>query len=98
VPLAEFCKALEFAVVVVDDREEFANGKRFHMADKAKLGDFVGVAKSIDFHADGSVVIVTHEHQHDEVVLKECLSKKTLPGYCQAHKLLTSHFISHILY
>ncbi len=81
VPLAEFAKALEFAVVVVDDREEFANGKRFPMADGVKSGDFVKIAKSIDFDADDCVVIVTHEHQHDEVVLKECLSKKKLPGY-----------------
>ena len=46
-----------------------------------KLGDFVGVAKSIDFHVDDCVVIITHGHQHDEVVLKECLSKNKLPGY-----------------
>ena len=81
VPLAEFAKALEFAVVVVDDREEFANEKRFPMADEVKSGDFVEVIKPIDFDADDCVVIVTHEHQHDEVVLKECLSKKKLPGY-----------------
>jgi xanthine dehydrogenase accessory factor len=80
-PLAEFSKSLEFAVVVIDDREEFASRKRFPMADDMKVGDFVEVAKSIDFHADDSVVIVTHAHEHDEVVLKECLSKKTLPGY-----------------
>ena len=81
VPLAEFAKALDFAVVVVDDRQEFANEKRFPYADKVKSGDFVQVTKSIDFDADDCVVIVTHEHQHDEIVLKECLSKKKLPGY-----------------
>jgi len=81
VPLVEFAKALEFAVVVIDDREEFANGKRFPLADEVKLGDFVDVTKCIDFGADDCVIIVTHEHQHDEVVLKECLSKKRLPGY-----------------
>jgi xanthine dehydrogenase accessory factor len=80
-PLVEFAKVLEFTVVVVDDREEFANVNRFPKADEVKLGDFVEVTKSIDFHVEDSVVIVTHEHQHDEVVLKECLSKKTLPGY-----------------
>ena len=81
VPLVEFAKALEFTVVVVDDREEFANRKRFPLADEVKLGDFVGVAKSIDFHVDDCVVIITRGHQHDEVVLKECLSKNKLPGY-----------------
>ena len=79
--LAEFAKALDFAVIVVDNREEFANEKRFPMADEVKSGDFVEVTKSIDFDADDCVVIVTHEHQHDEAVLKECLSKKRLPGY-----------------
>ena len=81
VPLVEFAKALEFAVVVVDDREEFANRKRFPIADEVKLGDFGEVTKSTDFHVDDCVVIITRGHQHDEVVLKECLSKKRLPGY-----------------
>lgn len=81
VPLVEFAKALDFAVIVVDDRDDFANRKRFPLADEVKLGDFVGVAKSIDFHAEDCVVIVTRGHQHDEVVLKECLSGKLLPGY-----------------
>lgn len=81
VPLVEFAKALEFAVVVVDDREEFANRKRFPIADEVKLGNFREVTKSTDFHVDDCVVIITRGHQHDEVVLKECLSKKRLPGY-----------------
>ncbi len=81
VPLVEFAKALEFAVVVVDDREEFANTKRFPLADAVKLGDFAEVIKTTDFLPDDCVVIITRGHQHDEGVLKECLSKNKLPGY-----------------
>jgi xanthine dehydrogenase accessory factor len=81
VPLVQFAKVLDFAVVVVDDRKEFANKERFPMADEVKLGDFLEVTESIDFHADDCVVIVTHGHQHDEVVLKQCLSKKSVPTY-----------------
>lgn len=81
VPLVQFAKSLEFAVVLVDDREEFANKKRFPEADEVKLGDFVNVIKSLAFHKDDSVVIVTRGHENDEVVLKECLSKAVLPGY-----------------
>jgi xanthine dehydrogenase accessory factor len=81
VPLVEFAKALDFAVVVVEDREEFANKKRFPLADEVKLGDFAKVSESTDFHVDDCVVIITRGHQHDEVVLKECLSKNKLPGY-----------------
>ncbi len=80
VPLVQFAKTLEFSIVVVDDREEFANKTRFPQAE-VKLGNFVDVTKSIDFHEDDSVVIVTSGHEHDEVVLKECLSKGNLPGY-----------------
>jgi xanthine dehydrogenase accessory factor len=80
-PLAQFAKALEFAVVVIDDRPEFANRDRFLMATEVKLGDFSTITKSIEFHLDDCAVIITHGHQHDEVVLKECLSKKNRPGY-----------------
>ena len=81
VPLVEFAKTLGFAVVVVDDREEFANKNRFPLADEVKVGDFTMLAKSTDFREGDCVVIITHGHEHDEVVLKECLSKERLPGY-----------------
>ncbi|HYB67004.1 MAG TPA: XdhC family protein, partial [Candidatus Acidoferrales bacterium] len=50
-------------------------------ADEVKLGDFSTVIRSIEFHSDDCVVIITHGHQHDEVVLKECLLKKNRAGY-----------------
>jgi xanthine dehydrogenase accessory factor len=80
-PLAQFAKALEFTVVVIDDREEFASRYRFPTADEVKRGGFSTIIKSIEFHSDDCVVIITHGHEHDEVVLKECLSKKDRPGY-----------------
>jgi xanthine dehydrogenase accessory factor len=80
-PLAQFAKALEFAVVVIDDREEFASRDRFPKANEVKLGDFSTITRSIEFHSDDFVVIITHGHQHDEIVLKECISKKNKPGY-----------------
>ena len=79
--LVVFAKELDFTVVVVDDREEFATRARFPKADEVRLGDFVTVANSIDFKPADCVVIITHEHQHDEAVLKECLSRVKLPGY-----------------
>ena len=81
VPLAQFAKALEFGVVVVDDRSEFANKDRFPLADELKVDDFTQVTKSIDFHENDCVVIITRGHEHDEAVLRECLSKNKLPGY-----------------
>lgn len=80
-PLIQFAKTLEFFVILVDDREDFANKKRFPQADEVRMGDFVNAVKSLDFHEDDSVVVITHGHEHDEVILKECLSKANLPGY-----------------
>jgi len=81
VPLVQFAKTLEFTVVVVDDRQDFANKERFPEADEVKVGEFADVAKSMDFSEGDCVVIITHGHEHDEIVLKECLSKSKLPGY-----------------
>ncbi len=80
-PLVQFAKALEFTVVVVDDRPEFANMERFPLADEVKVGDFSQVTRSIDFHESDCAVIITRGHEHDEVVLRECLSKEKSPGY-----------------
>ena len=81
VPLVQFAKALEFAVVVVDDRQDFASKERFPQADEVKVGEFANVTKTMDFSEGDCVVIITRGHAHDETVLKECLSKTRLPGY-----------------
>jgi len=81
VPLVQFAKALDFTVAVMDDREAFANTDRFPLADEVKVGDFNNTARSIEFREDDCVVIITRGHQHDEAVLKECLSKRRLPTY-----------------
>ena len=81
VPLVQFAKALDFTVIIVDDRQEFANKDRFPNADEVRFGDFSQVINSIEFHESDYVVIITHGHEHDEEVLKECLSKRKVPGY-----------------
>jgi xanthine dehydrogenase accessory factor len=81
VSLVQFAKALEFRVVVADDREEFANKERFPVADDVKVGDFEAVTRSITFAEKDCAVIITRGHQHDETVLRECLVKDGLPEY-----------------
>ena len=80
-PLAQFATALEFDVIVIDDRKEFANRDRFPNADEVKAGNYSDIIRSMEFHTDDCVVIVTHGHEHDESVLKEIISKKNRPGY-----------------
>ena len=79
--LVQFAKQLDYMVVVADNREEFSNKQRFPLADETRTGDYAHIVKALEFREGDSVVIVTHGHTHDEVVLKECLLKSPLPGY-----------------
>lgn len=81
IPLVQFAKLLDYNVTLVDDRVEFANEQRFPMADEVKMGDYSEIIKSLEFHDNDCAVIVTHGHEHDAVVLRECLSKRSIPGY-----------------
>jgi len=79
--LVQFAKQLDYAVLVADNREEFSNKQRFPLADQTQTGDYAQIVRALDFRDIDSVVIVTHGHEFDEVVLRECLRKSILPGY-----------------
>ncbi len=66
-----------FHVVVIDDREEFANKERFPDADEILAESFYDVFSSQQFTGNEYVVIVTRGHQFDTDVLKESLKKET---------------------
>ncbi|NYB27089.1 MAG: XdhC family protein [Methanobacteriaceae archaeon] len=73
-PLAD---TVGFQVVVIDDREEFANKKRFPNANKLIIKDFKDVFNQLNFTGEEYVVIVTRGHQFDKDVLEESLKKET---------------------
>jgi xanthine dehydrogenase accessory factor len=61
-----------FEVVVMDDRQEFANSHRFPKARKIRVLDsFENCLRSI--RPDDYIVIVTRGHMHDRVVLAQAL-------------------------
>lgn len=61
---------LDFDIAVFDDREEYLNRQRFPDANELVLGDPEETLK--DYHIDDSsyMVIVTRQHEYDEVALK----------------------------
>ncbi len=75
VPLYKIAKLCQFKVFIYDDREEFAKKERFPEADKVVLTKMEEVEKHIDFHPSCYFVLVTREHKHDEIVLKQLLGK-----------------------
>jgi xanthine dehydrogenase accessory factor len=71
--LAPLAKRVSFKVVVIDDREMFANHERFPEADKIIVSEF---EKCFDkLHIDGSsyIVIVTRGHLYDGFVLEQAV-------------------------
>ncbi len=78
--LAEFTRAVGFWTVVLDDRAEYANARRFPGADELIVIDsFDDALSRVQVDSDSFIVIVTRGHLHDQTVLAQAL--KTGAGY-----------------
>ena len=71
VPLAAL---VDFRVVVIDDREEFASSENFPMAEETLCCSFEEVFSRLEVSRSGYVVIVTRGHRWDGVVLAQALA------------------------
>jgi len=69
--VAYMAARLEFEVVVVDDREEFANRGRFPMAAQVLCAPFLRALEELGSREDDYYVLVTRGHAYD----RECLEK-----------------------
>ncbi len=75
VPLARFGKMVGFEVVVVDDREKYANRERFPEADRVICADFGETLRDFPITPSTYVVIITRAHTYDEEALRLILGK-----------------------
>ncbi|SIO11893.1 XdhC family aldehyde oxidoreductase maturation factor [Halodesulfovibrio marinisediminis] len=73
-PTAEIAHLVGFSVVVLDDREEFANQERFPNAHVQVVESLDDILSEITIHKDCYVVIVTRGHEHDKTVLQQALT------------------------
>jgi len=77
---AEAAARVGFRVIVMDDREEFANGDRFPTSDEIRvLPSFADCFSNYAINHDSYLVIVTRGHMHDQSVLRQALA--TGAGY-----------------
>lgn len=74
--LAKMAKQVGFKIVVIDDRPEFANPQRFPEAEQTLAIDFAKAFSRLKIDKSGYIVIVTHGHTGDEVVLQGALGTK----------------------
>jgi len=77
--LARFGPLLGFRTVIIDDRQEFANGERFPTADRTIVALPEAVAEVVDIDERTCVVIATRGHGHDEQALRAVLDSSA--GY-----------------
>ena len=73
-PLAKMAGIAGFKVVVIDDRPEFASPERFPEAEMTIAEDFSKVFSRVEVNKSSYIVIVTHGHKGDEVVLEGALA------------------------
>jgi len=67
---------LDFEVIVVDDRTEFANEERLLDADQIIVDDIAKAVGKFPISSDTYVVIVTRGHRHDAAALRACISSE----------------------
>jgi xanthine dehydrogenase accessory factor len=86
---------VDFNIVVIDDRSDFANDERFPEAQEIIIDDFLNVFDRLTFHGNEYVAILTRGHKHDALVLEEVMKKPTryvgMIGSKRKTKLILDH-------
>ena len=71
--LAPLAKKVHFKVVVIDDREMFANQERFPEVDEVIVSEFEKCFEQLSMDDSSYIVIVTRGHLYDGFVLEQAL-------------------------
>jgi len=71
--LAPLAKKVQFKVVVIDDREMFANRERFPEADEVIVSEFEKCFEGLPIDESSYIVIVTRGHLYDAFVLEQAM-------------------------
>ena len=74
--LAPLAKKVHFKVVVIDDREMFANRERFPEADEVIVSEFEKCFDQLTIDDSSYIVIVTRGHLYDGFVLEQAVKSK----------------------
>jgi len=69
--LSPLAKRVQFKVVVIDDREIFANRERFPEADEVIVSEFEECFDQLNIDESSYIVIVTRGHLYDGIVLEQ---------------------------
>lgn len=73
-PLVNVAKEVGWRVVIVDNRERFANPERFPRADRIRLGMVSEIAGEYHYGPSTAVVVVAHDYKYEVPVLQTVLA------------------------
>ncbi len=79
-PLVELAAAVDFRVVVVDEREPWATQERFPRAEAIHVDDPESVVSELALDAETAVIVVTHSHPLDQALVKALVGSAA--GFC----------------
>jgi len=96
-PLARMAKLVDFQIAVIDDRPEFANPQRFPEAELTIAEDFSKAFQKLSINKASYIVIVTHGHKSDEVVLERALATNAKYIGMIGSKIKNKTIFSHLL-
>ncbi|OGP95645.1 MAG: hypothetical protein A2157_09230 [Deltaproteobacteria bacterium RBG_16_47_11] len=74
--VAPLAKKVHFKVVIIDDREIFANRERFPEADEVIVSEFEKCFDRLNIGDSSYIVIVTRGHLYDGIVLEQAVESK----------------------
>lgn len=77
--LFEVASTLDFDIIVMDDRKEYANSQNYPGAYEIIVDDYEKSLEELKTDKSTHIVIVTRGHKHDKIALKKLLNKKS--GY-----------------
>ncbi len=96
--LAKMARLAGFKIVVIDDRTEFATSQRFPEAERVLVSDFSDAFSKLTVRNSDYIVILTHAHKGDEVVLEQSLKTGAryigMIGSAKKNEVIFSHLLT----
>lgn len=77
-PTAIMANIVGFSVIVMDDRQYFANLKRFPNVEAIKIVDFSNAFHDVHIESESFIVIITRGHIYDAIVLEQAILTNAL--------------------
>ena len=73
--LSKLCKFMNYDLIILEDREEFANTERFPDAKRIIVDSFENIFENNDFEPNACFVIATRGHSHDALCLENIMRR-----------------------